>query len=76
LELSRQRLEWVLFDTPFTIKQLEEEINKAKLGGEAGLQNDMEKQYLKKFIKDHKVNHENIEQDNKNSREARAMIDL
>jgi len=33
IELSRQRLEWVLFDTPFTIKQLEDEINSAKNGG-------------------------------------------
>jgi uncharacterized protein (DUF885 family) len=32
IDLSRQRLEWVLFDTPFTIKQLEEEINDAKAG--------------------------------------------
>ena len=33
IELCRQRLEWVLFDTPFTIKQLEEEINNAKANG-------------------------------------------
>jgi hypothetical protein len=25
-------LEWVLFDTPFTIKELEEEINNSKKG--------------------------------------------
>lgn len=54
LELSRQRLEWVLFDTPFTIKQLEDEINSAKAG--TSEEYEREKLILKQFLKDHKIN--------------------
>jgi hypothetical protein len=47
-------LEWVLFDTPFTIKQLEDEINSAKAG--TSEEYEREKLILKQFLKDHKIN--------------------
>jgi phage terminase Nu1 subunit (DNA packaging protein) len=55
IELCRQRLEWVLFDTPFTIKQLEEEINNAK-AGTSDPEIEREKEMMKQFLKDHKIN--------------------
>lgn len=55
IELCRQRLEWVLFDTPFTIKQLEEEINNSK-AGTSDPEIEREKEMMKQFLKDHKVN--------------------
>lgn len=60
IELSRQRLEWVLFETPFTIKMLEEEISNAK-GGDAA-KYEMEKQILKQFLKDYKFNAVNFQE--------------
>jgi len=45
----------VLFDTPFTIKQLEEEINNAK-AGTSDPEIEREKEMMKQFLKDHKVN--------------------
>jgi len=53
IELSRQRLEWVLFDTPFTIKRLEEEINRAKEGN--NILHEQEKVIMKQFLKEHKL---------------------
>jgi hypothetical protein len=45
----------VLFDTPFTIKQLEEDINNAKANG-GDVEAEKEKILLKQFLKDHKIN--------------------
>jgi hypothetical protein len=44
-----------LFDTPFTIKELEEEINNSKKGT-SDPEVEREKQMLKQFLKDHKIN--------------------
>lgn len=59
MELSRQRLEWLLFDTPFTIKQLEDEINNAKAGSD--VEHEREKQILKQFLKEHQLNKDNTD---------------
>ena len=45
-----------MFDTPFTIKQLEDEINNAKLGGQGQQDAERERNMLKQFLKDHKLN--------------------
>ena len=75
IELCRQRLEWVLFDTPFTIKQLEEEINNAK-AGTSDPEIEREKEMMKQFLKDHKVNQIKQQDVQQKARDARNLLNV
>ncbi len=50
VELSKQRLEWLVYDTPFNIKDLEEEVVNQRQG--APTEEDLQ---MKKIMKEFKV---------------------
>lgn len=64
----------MLFDTPFTIKQLEDEINNAKQGNNE--EYEREKLILKQYLNEHKFKKENYEVTQKRARDARNILNL
>eukprot|EP00347_Sterkiella_histriomuscorum_P006697 403351781 len=74
VELAKQRLEWLLYDTPFTIQQLEREVKDQKAG--MPNENSNEQQKLKEIAQNFKMDRGLYDEMQMKAREARNILGI
>ena len=71
VEMAKQRLQWLVYDTPFSISQLEEEVKHERQGHVTRREEDVQ---LKQMALTYKVDKDMYTEMQRKSREARNML--